>query len=209
MQKDFHFYVTYALAKKAGLSDTVSRVIAWADQFTDGLTDTGSYEIQTQCKKLDNWGDKQIQFTVLIPFHFLPGDDAEWAWKTTENSSRANELVAAAIRSGDPRRMGIALHVLQDTFSHQDFSGWSEDGNSCYKWYYLKSSLPNIGHAEMMAVPDIVNRRWTDPRTNVEIRNWERARRAAPATHDRSGERCTATSLGFSGPRSSTTVRRC
>jgi hypothetical protein len=131
---------------------------------------------------VDNWGDKQIQFTVLIPFHFLPGDDTDWEWKTTENSSRSRRLVQAAVRSKDPVRLGIALHVLQDTFSHQGFSGWNEKRNSCYPWYYLKSSLPNVGHAEMMAIPDMVDRKWYDPRTNEEIRNWQRASRAARAT---------------------------
>jgi hypothetical protein len=131
---------------------------------------------------VDNWGDKQIQFTVLIPFHFLPGNDAEWAWKTTENSARGRKLAQAAVRSADPVRLGIALHALQDTFSHQGFSGWNEPGNSCYPWYYLKSSLPNVGHAEMMALPDMVDRKWYDPRTNEEIKNWLRAGRAARAT---------------------------
>jgi hypothetical protein len=182
MQKDFHFYVTYALAVKAGIPEEDARLLACADQFTDRLTTADVYGIQTQCDMVDNWGDKQIQFTVLIPFHFLPGDDAEWAWKTTENSQRARKLVQAAVRSKDPVRLGIALHVLQDTFSHQGFSGWNEPGNSCYPWYYLKSSLPNVGHAEMMAIPDMVDRKWYDPRTNEEIKNWQRAGRAARAT---------------------------
>ena len=182
MQKDFHFYVTYALARKAGVPEPDARIIAWADQFTDRLTTADVYGIQTQCDMVDNWGDKQIQFTVLIPFHFLPGDDAAWAWKTIENSARSRKLVQAAVRSGDPVRIGIALHALQDTFSHQGFSGWNEAGNSCFPWYYLRSSLPNVGHAEMMAIPDMVDRKWYDPRTNEEIKNWQRAGRAARAT---------------------------
>jgi hypothetical protein len=38
MQKDIHFYLTYALAKKAGIDVEVAEKIAWANQHTDELT---------------------------------------------------------------------------------------------------------------------------------------------------------------------------
>ena len=182
MQKDFHFYVTYALARKAGYSEDNAAKIAWADEYTDRQTDENIYEIQTQCPKVDRWDDPQIQLTVLVPFHFIPGDDEGWAWKTTQNGPRARRLVRAAEASEDLCRIGIALHALQDTFSHQGFSGWREARNSCYPWYYLKSTLPNVGHTEMLAMPDMVDRVWTDPRTNKRIDNRRRALAAAKAT---------------------------
>jgi len=182
MQKDFHFYVTYALARKAGYSAGDAATIAWADEYTDRQTDEDIYEVQTQCQKVDRWDDPQIQLTVLVPFHFIPGDDEEWSWKTTDNSKRAQKLVTAAEKSQDLCRLGVALHALQDTFSHQGFSGWREDGNSCYPWYYLRSALPNVGHVEMLAVPDMVDRVWYDPRTNQRIDNRRRALAAAEAT---------------------------
>ena len=182
MQKDFHFYVTYALARKAGYSARNAAVIAWANEYTDRQKDEEIYEIQTQCPKVDRWDDPQIQLTVLVPFHFIPGDDEEWPWKTTENSPRMQELVKAAEESQDLCRLGITLHTLQDTFSHQGFSGWREKRNSCYPWYYLKSVLPNVGHTEMMAMPDMVDRVWHDPRTNKRIDNRKRALAAAGAT---------------------------
>jgi len=61
MQKDFHFYVTYFLARKAGMSAVLSRKIAWADQFADDLTKADLHGLQTQCKPLGNWSDRQIQ----------------------------------------------------------------------------------------------------------------------------------------------------
>jgi hypothetical protein len=182
MQKDFHFYVTYALAIKAGYSASNAAIIAWANEYTDRQKDEDIYEIQTQCPKLDRWDDPQIQLTVLVPFHFIPGDDEEWPWKTTEDSPRMQELVKAAEESQDLCRLGITLHALQDTFSHQGFSGWRERRNSCYPWYYLKSLLPNVGHTEMMAMPDMVDRVWHDPRTNEKIDNRKRALAAAGAT---------------------------
>ena len=182
MQKDFHFYVTYVLARKAGYSADNAAIVAWADEYTDRQTDEDIYEVQTQCQKIGRWDDPQIQFTVLVPFHFIPGNDEEWPWKTTQNSPRAQKLVKAAEKSQDLCRLGIAIHTLQDTFSHQGFSGWREERNSCYPWYYLKSALPNVGHTEMMAMPDMVDRVWYDPRKNKKIDNRKHALAAAQAT---------------------------
>lgn len=184
MQKDVHFYVTYALARKTGYSAGDAAVVAWADEYTDRQTEEEIYEIQTQCPKVGRWDDPQIQFTVLVPFHFMPGDDRKWPWKTTENSRRMKKLVKAAEQSQDLCRLGITLHALQDTFSHQGFSGWREKQNSCYPWYYLKSLIPNVGHTEMLAVPDMVDRVWYDPRTNTKIDNRTRALAAAKATFE-------------------------
>jgi hypothetical protein len=187
MQKDVHFYLTYALARIAGIKAQEAKEIAWADQYTDDLTEAQLYGIQTQCEKLGNWSDRQIQLSVLIPFHFIPGGTpkSKWPWMVTENNARAKALVKAALAQDavlKPFSLGISLHGLQDTFSHQGFSGWEEKKNSCYPWYYLKSALPNVGHTEMLVVPDIVDRKWVDPRTNKEVNNQQRALRAARET---------------------------
>ena len=83
---------------------------------------------------------------------------------------------------GDIVQMGIALHVLQDTFSHQGFSGWNEKLNSCYPWYNPACVLPNVGHAELQAMPDIANYTWTDPRNGETILNQERVIEALKVT---------------------------
>ncbi|MFC1724560.1 DUF6765 family protein [candidate division KSB1 bacterium] len=182
MQKDIHFYLTFALAKKAGISEESAQKIAWANQYTDDMTEPEEHEIQTQCGLAGNWADHQIQATVLVPFHFIPGKDNEHPWKTMPNNANARRLVREGIKAGDPIQLGIALHGLQDTFSHQGFSGWKESLNSCFPWYYVTSALPNVGHAEMRVVPDVVSQNWTDPRTNKKISNKVRALSAAKAT---------------------------
>lgn len=172
MQKDVHFYLTYALARKAGIASDDAEKIAWADQYTDDLTKAELHGIQTQSAIIGNWSDKQIQRSVLVPFHFIPGDNAEHPWMVTANSKRAQKLVKAAL--SDKFQFGIALHTLQDTFSHQGWMGWDEKFNACFPWFYIQSGIPNIGHAEMQAVPDIANVVWTDPRTGQQIDNKER-----------------------------------
>jgi hypothetical protein len=180
MQKDMHFYLTYTLARKLKIDNADAEKIAWADQYTDDLTEADLHGIQTQSDIVGNWGDRQIQMSVLVPFHFLPGNDSAHPWMTTPNNWRARRLVRAA--KSNLLQLGIAIHGLQDTFSHQGFSGWRESLNSCFPWYYVQSTLPNVGHAEMRVVPDVVNYVWTDPRNGKRIDNKRRARSAAKAT---------------------------
>lgn len=182
MQKDVHFYLTYALARRVGIAAEAAETVAWANQFTDELTDPDLHEIQTQSAIIGNWGIRQIQLSVLAPFHFVPGGDAAHPWMTTRNSTNARALVRAA--KGDLVRIGIALHALQDTFSHETFSGWQEELNSCYPWYYLKAAIPNVGHAEMRVIPDVANYVWTDPRSGKRIDNKTRTMSAAKATYN-------------------------
>lgn len=180
MQKDVHFYLTYALARKLKIKNADAEKIAWADQYTDDLTEADLHGIQTQSDITGNWGDRQVQMSVLVPYHFVPGDDSTHPWMTTPNSKRAMQLVKAA--ENDLLQLGIALHALQDTFSHQGFSGWRESLNSCFPWYYVESTIPNVGHAEMRVVPDVVNYVWTDPRSGNRITNQKRALSAAKET---------------------------
>lgn len=184
MQKDVHFYLTYALSRKAGIPAKDSKVIAWANQYTDELTKADLYGIQTQSKVLGNWDDRQVQLSVLVPFHFIPGNNQTHPWKTTRNNGRARNLVGSALSNKNPLQFGIALHGLQDTFSHEGFSGWREDLNACYQWYYIESVIPNVGHAELRVTPDVVHYVWTDPRDGRRIDNKVRALSAAKATYD-------------------------
>lgn len=179
MQKDFHFYVTFALAMTMGVPRESAIKVAWANQYTDDCQEADLYGIQTQSALLGNWDDTQIQFSVLVPFHFIPGDDPAHKWTVTPNCTRAKALLKQATNEYE---LGIALHVLQDTFSHQGFSGWAEPVNSCYPWYYLQAQLPNVGHAEMGVVPDVTHYVWTDPRTGQRVDNADRALGAAIAT---------------------------
>ena len=183
MQKDVHFYLTYALSMEIGLSTEDAEKIAWANQYTNDLTETDLYGIQTHSAILGHWTDRQVQISILVPFHFIPGSDPSHPWMTTRYNARARRLVNLALKNG-LFQLGIALHGLQDTFSHEGFSGWKEDLNACFPWYYIESPLPNVGHAELQVTPDVVNYVWTDPRDGRRIDNKKRTMSAAKATYD-------------------------
>ena len=85
MQKDFHYYVTFALALKAGIGHDEALAIAWSDQYTDELREVELHGIKTQCGKVDDWHVRTVQSDVLVPFHFLPGDKKDKPWVVTAN----------------------------------------------------------------------------------------------------------------------------
>lgn len=199
MEKDFHYYLVYALARTTGYQSP--DIIAYSSQFVDDNNEgqfsidgeeTGFpdkieaaegyyYPIMTQSlspKSLDIY----VQRYVYVPFHFLPGDNnVEIKMKknklsTTPNSKNAQSLLNHALQSNDPYQIGLALHTFADTWSHQNFTGLREDWNSVYPWYEIfKSIVPNIGHAEAGHSPDIISDTWADHRLKTKIDNQERA----------------------------------
>lgn len=205
MEKDFHYHLTYAAARLAGLPEP--QTIAYASQFVDDnnegqfsidgndvlfpeqLQSGGGhyYPVMTQSlspKSLNLY----VQRYVYIPFHFLPGDNtAEIDGKrnplcTTPNSANAKIILKRALRSANPYQTGIALHTFADTWSHQNFTGLNEGWNSVYPWYNIfKSIAPNIGHAEAGHSPDVVCESWTDHRLKGNGRKIDNRQRALDA----------------------------
>jgi hypothetical protein len=207
MQKDFHYYVIYALAKEGGYDDNDAHVMAYVSQYVDDNTDreysafdshgefyvgfpdkvgeSGDFYFPKITQAVDITSFKlSVQRYVFAPFHFIPGDDnVEINGKknplcTTRGCVHAVNLVQDAIRNGDLYRIGVALHTYADTWSHERFSAFHEDWNKVSKSIF-GSLPPNIGHAEVFHKPDEISLVWEDERFEGTIDNKERALRAA------------------------------
>lgn len=203
MEKDFHYYLTYALTRITGFEK--ADIIAFASQFVDDNNE-GQFSIDgnLECfpEKIPNNGgyyypimtqslstqslNTYVQKYVYVPFHFIPGDGSVVidhktnAFSTTPGSPVAAALLKRALGGDNPYQIGIALHSYADTWSHQNFTGLQESWNSVYPWYNVfKSIVPNIGHAEAGHSPDVISETWTDHRLGAKIVN---ARRAFQAT---------------------------
>lgn len=199
MEKDFHYFLTYALLNITGYDK--ADVIAYACQFVDDnnegqfsvdgqetffpdkITADGGhyYPIMTQSLSPKSF-DLYVQKYVYVPFHFLPGDNTvtikgrKNPLNTTPNSANVQALLGRALQSGNPYQIGIALHTYADTWSHQNFTGLHEDWNGVYPWYNVfKSIAPNIGHAEAGHAPDVISETWTDYRIGEKVENGKRA----------------------------------
>ena len=97
-RKPVHYDDTKDLAEKEGLGPCASK-IAKADQGVD-----------------DNWSTN-------------PTDLSSWGvWKRAlwhfPTSQGVNEVKKIALQSCDPTYLGMALHVLQDSFSHAGYPAW-------------------------------------------------------------------------------------
>ena len=137
-QEDFHYYVVHYMASIALRSDEIATRVAFASQYTDDQSVTMPVHGLSGFNFLDS-----ENYIRLRDYHFpnYHGDPVE------RSSPMAQYLVNQAIASGDEYRLGIALHTLADSFSHEGFSSvWSEDNDRGH------NILPEYGHGEDFGV---------------------------------------------------------
>jgi len=204
MQIDFHHAATYVVARLAGFNASEASIISYSSQYVDDAVDDSVIKFSNGAKfsristahkmiDLNNVRDAENQ-RVWVPFHFLPGNnglkaDQKFVGRFIKklvckpDSFVAEDMIAKCIDDSEKpyalHRLGIAAHVLADTFSHQEFAGVSHDVNDVLKlddgddgkldWLYdffdkIKSSLINkalpLGHGAVLACPDLPYLRW-------------------------------------------------
>lgn len=146
MQEDFHYYATYCAAFLAGYSHKESLDICYSDQLVDYcshtfLTRIGAPTVaattQLQLEMADTRTDiigLQEITRIWASFHFLPKDLYAQKEKRTKrymhkfrlicgpNSDLVEKTVRLA-RGKSLQHVGIAMHVLADTWAHTYFAG--------------------------------------------------------------------------------------
>ncbi len=160
MQKDFHYYAVYQLAKLAGFSISDSGTIAFASQYVDDSTESEpimpfpDQHFDTVRTAHYNLGafDWDVQKKIYMPFHFLPTAirwqaPANFSYCTAparedDHTQLSHMLFDAAVKETNKRfrliRIGVAIHTIADTFSHFGFSGRHHDENNVGKIWHAK-----------------------------------------------------------------------
>lgn len=148
MQIDFHHATTYVAARLAGFDQPDAEVVAYAAQYVDDATDSGTvyfenkalyHRISSAHKMVDKRNVKALaNHLVWLPFHFLPGNNDMEAGQIYKgqfinkiicrpNSLIAEEMVRQAISEKHKpyglHRLGVTMHVYADTWAHQGFAG--------------------------------------------------------------------------------------
>lgn len=160
MQIDFHYYATYSAAILAGYSHEESLTIAYSAQFVDCCTRTllstvggpdAAATTQLQLEMMDARVDiPGIQDITRIwaSFHFLPRDlnaDVKKGSRIYKAKYRlicgpCSDLVADTVELAKDKSLqavGIAMHVLGDTWAHRGFAGTpSQVINNTDYWFY-------------------------------------------------------------------------
>ncbi len=163
MQKDFHYYATYCAAFIAGYSHEESLDIAYSAQFVDECSRTLLAKIkgpsaaattQLQLEMMDARTDPvglQDITRIWASFHFLPKDlyaekkkgcGISYMNKYRLIAGPNGDLVVKTVElaKGRPlQSVGIAMHVLADTWAHANFAGTPSlvINNTDYNFYEL------------------------------------------------------------------------
>jgi hypothetical protein len=198
MDIEFHYHITFILARKSGFSAKDAYVIAYSSQYTDDNTyhyyvnfEDGSFFLNEISQTMDITKPSLKRQKIYPLFHFIPGGEecedrnqfkrSRYHFFTTiPDSPNARALFDAALKSRDLYRIGIATHAYADTWAHQNFIGFKHRTNG--KRYDI--IIPNIGHADFMHEPDRVHNEWVDTRLKnqyVAIDNDKRFLAAAEA----------------------------
>jgi hypothetical protein len=160
MNIEFHYYITYFLAKEAGFLPQHAEILAYSSQFVD--TSIHKFEISSQgsiysIEPTQNYGfwAKDFAYSAYLPFHFYPGR-AEKNWFAVKANSRAvKDLLIHALKQKNLYKMGIALHTFADSWAHDGYSGIIQKWNTVSE----SSPLPPIGHAQAGKKPDLLEER--------------------------------------------------
>lgn len=147
MNADFHYYATYCAAFLAGYTHEECQDIAYSDQLVDLCSKTflsslnaplSAATTQLQLELMDTRTDiigLQDITRIWSSFHFLPRDlNADPKCKCSKgyrNKYRLicgpnSELLRDTVRlagHGDLQSVGMAMHILADTWAHQHFAG--------------------------------------------------------------------------------------
>lgn len=179
MDIEFHYYMTYLVAKKAGFSGKESSTIAYSSQYIDDNDiifninkDTGEYYENYISQTMNILKAKKKLMRIYPIFHFIPGEydciDAQrrdgkmHLLNCTPDSEHAKYITRESFKSGNLHRIGIATHSFVDTWAHQNFIGYFDDFNSMKG--LLESASPNVGHADAGHHPDMPGLVWEDKR---------------------------------------------
>ena len=162
MQIDFHYYATYCAAFIAGYSHEESLDIAYSAQFVDECSRT----LLAKIKGPSNAATTQLQLELMdartdpvglqditriwSAFHFLPRDLYAVKEKCCRHYLDKYRLICGPngdlvvktveLAKGRPlQSVGIAMHVLADTWAHANFAGTPSlvINNTNYVFYEL------------------------------------------------------------------------
>ena len=186
MNIEFHYYITYLIAARAGLRNDDLRVLAYSSQFTDDNKQgykikgprrgqkifRGRYYHNLISQTMDIFKPHDDRLNVYPLFHFIPGEKMHPAaqredgrirpFNTTPNSRNANFIIDEAIASGNLYMLGMASHAYVDTWAHQNFVGYKDLFNGMSG--FINKALPDIGHADARHNPDWPALVWQDSR---------------------------------------------
>jgi hypothetical protein len=198
MDIEFHYYINYIVATKAGFFPDIAHKIAYSAQYIDDNSDEYTILEKGSLTQYNNIVTQSLNPTLnfkeilsIFPvFHFIPGDDILRSsslrrdglfrhMSTTPDCKLARNCLKTAIKNKDPYWIGIASHAYADTWAHQNFTGLKDQYNAVEKHNCNNSRLLKldscIGHTDVLHLPDSPSSVWYDYRLKeMKVNNCER-----------------------------------
>ena len=180
MDIEFHYYMTYLIAARAGFQPAQALTIAHAAQSVDDnhiqyrITGGAGGDYLNYVSQTMDILKPTSQILRIYPiFHFIPGepnaltarraDARQDPWVTTPDSPVARKMIDSALASNDLYRIGVSAHGYVDTWAHQNFVGRRDSFNDIPGASFAAQFL-NVGHGSAGHQPDQPAREWVDPR---------------------------------------------
>ncbi len=178
MQQDFHYYATYCAAVLAGYSHEESEKICYSAEMADHCSRTWLKKLHAS----DEAATTQLQLELVnastspvglqditriwASFHFLPYDlyaDPGKGFRLYKNKYRLIcgpngdllvETVDLAKKAGTLPAVGLAMHILADTWAHRYFAGSPSFviNNTDFYFYELIPKKDAAGYEERPVV---------------------------------------------------------
>lgn len=192
MNIDFHYYTVYTLCRLNGMCDQYSEIVAYSSMQVDHskynhpLYFEGGGRFK-QIKSAHAFlsptaNDLDSMYDIYMPFHYLPGgqgDCFEQRVICKPKSNLVTELFNDTLRTINKPyglyRLGVAFHVIADTYSHENYSGIKSIYNASINFetkeddyddlrkikLFTGKLAPRIGHAHSFDLPDESNLEWS------------------------------------------------
>jgi hypothetical protein len=188
MDIEFHYYMTYLIAARAGFSPTDAAIIAQSAQEVDDnhvpieVSAGTPYAFTSTLSQTMDILHPRHNKKIYPIFHFIPGDPKAPSakrkdgrvsdWVTTPNSVLGNAMLDTALKSGSLYRMGASAHAYADTWAHQNFLGIDDTYNQMphnpnegiVEEVMDLIKIMMVGHALAEHKPDIPGLIWMDGR---------------------------------------------
>jgi len=212
LQRDAHYYAILAFCRACGFKKESAQIIAHASQYVDDAkinlmylhksNDLIEHDVIDEKPALSNMATCHSYFRIntfnyesminnTIAFHFVPGCQGESFTKklrTKEEGPIILDILNDVIDEGNLYTLGILLHTLADSYTHQGFSGMLSkvnDINNCKPKTHQKIGLyykilgyiskfggqtydelfdrimPAYGHGQALEFPDLPFLEWS------------------------------------------------
>jgi hypothetical protein len=190
MRTDFHFYAVYILATAAGIKPSLAKKIAYASEFVDDskhnslihFENGGQMQPTRSAHKMisPKFFTDQTGMSIYMPFHFFPCGEGDTFLekitcriKSTSIFHLKGEVISNLNKSFGLHYLGLALHIIADTYAHQGFTALNDPVNDATNTKVLSdvmmdtvldstsNSLPPFGHMKVLTCPDEPACKWS------------------------------------------------